>query len=309
MRTFAQPALSSVDELVINWHVTEACNFRCRYCYAQWDKAPDPRELFHDEAASRQLLEQLAAYFSPNNCSNPLHNMLGWSSLRLNFAGGEPLLYGRRILWLARQARSLGMSVSIITNGSLLTRDRIDELAPLLTVLGVSIDSADVTIARDIGRRDRQGRVLDLDELQQGLRFAREINPALHLKLNTVVSALNHREDMSALIGAIGPDRWKVLRMLPSVTDALAVTAETFDRFVDRHRCMGLPMFVEDNHDMCQSYIMIDPHGRFFQNAPSLKGYRYSRPILEVGVGNAFVQIEFEADGFASRYLADGVGA
>ncbi|MCK6376510.1 MAG: viperin family antiviral radical SAM protein [Zoogloea sp.] len=309
MRTLAQPALSSVDELVINWHVTEACNFRCRYCYAQWDKAPDPRELFHDEAASRQLLEQLAAYFSPDNCRNPLRDALAWSSLRLNLAGGEPLLYGLRILWVARQAHSLGMRVSIITNGSLLTRDRIGELAPLLTVLGVSIDTADAAIARDIGRGSRNGSVLDLVELQQGLRFAREINPALHLKLNTVVSALNHREDMSALIGAIGPDRWKVLRMLPSVTDALAVTAEAFERFVDRHRCMGLPMCVEDNHDMSQSYIMIDPQGRFFQNAPTLKGYRYSRPILEVGVGSAFAQIEFEADGFVSRYVADGVGA
>lgn len=22
-----------VDELVINWHLTEACNYRCQYCY------------------------------------------------------------------------------------------------------------------------------------------------------------------------------------------------------------------------------------------------------------------------------------
>lgn len=307
MQTPAHPVSSPTGELVINWHVTEACNFRCRYCYAQWGDAPNPRELFHDEAASRQLLAQLATYFSPDNRRNPLRDALAWSSLRLNFAGGEPLLYGPRILRLARQARSLGMAVSIITNGSLLTRDRISELAPLLAVLGVSIDTADATMARDIGRVDRQGRVLDLAELQQGLRLAREINPALHLKLNTVVNALNHREDMSALIGAIGPDRWKVLRMLPSVTDALAVTAEAFDGFVDRHKGMGLPMCVEDNQDMSQSYIMIDPHGRFFQNAPTLRGYRYSRPVLEVGVGRAFAQVEFEAGGFVSRYLASGV--
>ena len=23
---------------VINWHVTEACNYRCGYCYAHWDR-------------------------------------------------------------------------------------------------------------------------------------------------------------------------------------------------------------------------------------------------------------------------------
>lgn len=25
-----------LSELVINWHITEACNYRCRYCYAHW---------------------------------------------------------------------------------------------------------------------------------------------------------------------------------------------------------------------------------------------------------------------------------
>lgn len=26
-----------MDELVVNWHITEACNYNCRYCFAKWE--------------------------------------------------------------------------------------------------------------------------------------------------------------------------------------------------------------------------------------------------------------------------------
>ena len=34
-----------LEELTLNWHITEACNYRCRYCYAKWTDGPDPREI------------------------------------------------------------------------------------------------------------------------------------------------------------------------------------------------------------------------------------------------------------------------
>ena len=45
-----------VDALTINWHVTEACNYRCQYCYAKWTDQPCPRELFHDRDRSQNQL-------------------------------------------------------------------------------------------------------------------------------------------------------------------------------------------------------------------------------------------------------------
>lgn len=307
MHTAFQPPVPALQELVINWHVTEACNYRCRYCYAHWNEAPDSRELFHDEAASCNLLAQLAEYFSPDQPRNALRGALQWSSLRLNLAGGEPLLYGSRILQIARLARDLGMKVSMITNGSLLTSDRIAEFAGSFSVLGVSLDTGSRAVAREIGRVDRQGQVPLLPALQRCFSFAREINPALEVKVNTVVNALNHEEDMTRLIEAIAPQRWKVLRMLPSVTQDLAVTAAEFDGFVRRHMGRGLPIRVEDNGDMTQSYIMIDPRGRFFQNVAGLSGYRYSSPILDKGVALAFAEIDFGVRAYLSRYQPLGV--
>lgn len=53
---------------------------------------------------------------------------------------------------------------------------------------------------------------------------------------------------------------------------------------------------------MVQSYLMIDPHGRFYQNRLGGKGYDYSSPILEVGAAQAFTQIPFDLDRFLDRY-------
>ena len=76
-------------------------------------------------------------------------------------------------------------------------------------------------------------------------------------------------------------------------------------RFNGGYKSLNECMSVEDNSEMEKSYIMIDPHGRFFQNALSVFGendYRYSDRILNVGVEKAFSQVEFSVARFASRY-------
>lgn len=90
--------------------------------------------------------------------------------------------------------------------------------------------------------------------------------------------------------------------MLPSVTDELAVSAMQFDAFVSRHRSADLPMYVEDNTDMSESYIMIDPDGRFFQNSPTRRGYHYSPPILDIGAAAAFSHIQLSPARYLQRY-------
>lgn len=144
-------------ELVINWHVTEACNYACRYCYAKWDKPGSQRELIHDWAGTTRLLQELSAYFAPESADHPLAGAMDWTSIRLNLAGGEPLLFCQQVLRIAALARELGLSVSIITNASLLTPVLAEGLAEHLSLLGVSLDSARGATNRQIGRLDRRG--------------------------------------------------------------------------------------------------------------------------------------------------------
>ena len=296
----------SRGQLVINWHITEACNFRCQYCYAKWEAPDRQRDLVHDPARTRELLARLYEFFHPDNHANPLRRDMEWGSVRLNLAGGEPLLYTRRLLQMLPVARDIGFDVSLITNGTRLDPGFMGSLAPSISLLGLSIDSPSTWNNQEIGRMDRRGNQLDIDSLAEAVDEGRRRNPSLKVKVNTVVNKVNQSDDLTGVIERLRPEKWKVLRMLPVVDGRLAVSQQAFDDFVGRHAHLAAIRHVEDNQDMTESYLMVDPMGRFFQNAPgaSAKGYRYSQPILEVGAPAAFAGMRFSAPKFLFRYTA-----
>lgn len=288
-----------IDELVVNWHLTEACNFGCQFCYAQWKKA-DKREVWRDEAKTLRLLSDISSFFDPANPRTPLSDYLEWSRVRLSIAGGEPTLLGDLLVRIAQQAKSLGLDVSLITNGSRL--ETVEKVLPYLALLGISLDSAKPDTNATIGRLDRRGNQVCLTQIHELLSTARTQANGPKIKINTVVNSANHTEDFSPLLYALQPDRWKVLRMLPVTNSALEIGSHEFDAFVRRHHVFKGIMSVEDNHVMEKSYLMIDPNGRFFQNGTGQKEYKYSNPILEVGLRNALSQIAFCPERFALRY-------
>lgn len=299
-----KPNLDSPVQLVINWHLTEVCNYSCQYCYAKWDKVASPRELIHSAAQRKELVQSLYDFFRPDNLHNPLRKQMPWDSVRLNIAGGEPLMYVEETSDVIHFASDIGFDVSIITNGSHLTESMVADIGPKLTMIGVSIDSAQKSVNRQIGRVDRrpQQTLLDTTELTRLLKLAKSLNPDMRLKLNTVVNALNYGEDMSSLITNMSPDKWKVLRMLPVINNNLAVSDAEFSRFVEKHSRLRDLMQVEDNDSITESYIMVDPLGRFFQNGNGQLGYAYSTPILETGVLNSFKGMTFRSGKFLNRY-------
>jgi len=166
--------IAHLKELGVNWHVTEACNFKCQYCYAEWQKGEHLREVIHLPEARARLLAELAQFFAPENACNPLTRNLRWNSIRLNIAGGEPLLYDREVLSIAQQARDLGFAVSVITNGSLLSPELTKELAPLISMLGVSVDSVSSDTNKLIGRVSRGGKTLAIEQLAEIFRKGRK---------------------------------------------------------------------------------------------------------------------------------------
>jgi hypothetical protein len=164
--------------LVVNWHVTQACNYRCGYCYAQWE-APDRKEVIRDRRDTKALVRAFHADFGGSPASDALLAPQPAPRVRLNFAGGEPLLFASRVLEAMQFARALGLDVSLITNGSRLTPALMEKLAPLLTILGVSIDALDRESNLAIGRRDSSGRVSDVNTLADLLRLGgRATRPA-----------------------------------------------------------------------------------------------------------------------------------
>ncbi|MDP5134215.1 MAG: viperin family antiviral radical SAM protein [Paraglaciecola sp.] len=298
------------ETLVINWHITEVCNYSCHYCYAAWKKPDEKRELFHDSNSTKKLLLELY------NCIQFQYNKLDTSNsptykkVRLNFAGGEPLLLSKKLLPIMLEAKKIGFDVSIITNGSLLTEELMAQMAPLLTWFGISIDSTRLSSNHLIGRHTTHQQKLDVDRLLSIIDMGKQANPHLKIKLNTVVNAINVLDDLSDIVERLAPQKWKVLQMLPIITTKNVIDEARFEKFIARHHAFQNIICAEKNDDMRNSYLMIDPHGRFFQNslAEAGSGYVYSSPILSVGASLALQEIQFSTEKFNRRYASNNAG-
>ena len=153
--------------MVVNWHVTEACNYRCAYCYAHWDR-PEGNEIIRNPQTTEDLLRSLHQGFAQ-----------GLNRVRLNFAGGEPLLFTKQVLRAMRLAADLGFEVSLITNGSRLTPSTLRAMTPLLKVLGISLDTGTDHANLEIGRADSRGNSSPVSALPEMIALARSLNPSL----------------------------------------------------------------------------------------------------------------------------------
>jgi len=214
---------------------------------------------------------------------------------KINFAGGEPTLH-RGLGALVREAKSVGFTTSLVTNGSRLS-NLLESHGDALDWVGLSVDSGDERTQLALGRGD--GRYV-----ARAIRLAEEARlVGVRIKLNTVVTAMNWAEDLHGLVRAMQPERWKVFQVLRVVgqndgsVEPLLITREMFDAFLLRHR--DLQPIAESNEAMLDSYAMIDPLGRFYGDTGGV--HRVSEPILEVGVEAALASVGFDSRKLAAR--------
>src|SRR5437867_3212120 len=98
----------------INMHLTRSCNFGCKYCYAGFSECESLR------IPNGHLLRILHAIAD----AEPTE---GFGPRKVNFAGGEPLLYPGLSEVIACSKR-LGLRTSIVTNGSMLDHTNVSRL-------------------------------------------------------------------------------------------------------------------------------------------------------------------------------------
>ncbi|WP_305830925.1 viperin family antiviral radical SAM protein [Photobacterium leiognathi] len=289
----------SIQELVINFHMTELCNFRCEYCYATWETNNSQQELHHSNSNIEKLITKVSKYFLNDN---PIKEKLNYQDVRINFAGGEPIMLGNRFVNAILLAKKLGLRTSLITNGHLLSSSMLSKISPHLDMLGISFDTADHLLAESIGRVDRKNDWLSPEKLEYIVNRYRSINPNGIVKINTVVNAFNWREDLTEIIGKITPNKWKLLRVLPVYSNKSVIDEEKYLLYIKRHKCFSDIITIENNDDMWQSYLMLNPEGRFYQNTEPCKGIKQSPSILDTSIHEALSFIDFNSNSFTKRY-------
>lgn len=275
----------------VNIHSLVPCNYGCGFCYAGFASASRSRI---PQIELHEILHQVGA----------VSRLPGRAPRKVTFAGGEPLLSPTAVEDIAF-ARNQGLVTSLVTNGSLLTAQKLHDLAPSLDWLTISVDSLDDNTNRRIGRAAR-GVTMSAAEYLARIQTAHELG--IRVKLNTVVNQANVTEDFHGFIRAARPSRWKLLQATRiaeengDVFDRWGISDEAFRAFVARHADLSLDGVVvvpETQADIYGTYAMIGPNGCFFDNSKGT--YRYSRPIVTVGIEAAWAEITFSAERFHAR--------
>jgi radical S-adenosyl methionine domain-containing protein 2 len=223
---------------------------------------------------------------------------------KITFAGGEPTLCP----WLPElisTAKQAGLTTMIVTNGSKLSDPFLQANQQYLDWIALSIDSLLPETNINTGRAISGRTPLLLNDYTSLVDSIKRCGYGL--KINTVVSSKNFDEDMTELIYYAKPKRWKLLQVLPIKgqndlnIEEFKISNEQFQLFIDNHQAVQsiTSIVPESNSQMTGSYAMVDPAGRFYNNATG--GHTYSKPILEIGARLAIQQMNYDFSKYLSR--------
>ena len=269
------------SNLVVNYHFLRTCNYKCKFC-------------FHVSKTSR-----VADIDSAKRAMDLLKDR---GMTRINFSGGEPFLKPAMLGKMIRHATEIGLSPSIVSNGSMIRDKWMQRYGPFIDALAISCDSFDPIRLFKIGRyapsRDH------LDQLHRVRDWCEKYD--IRFKINTVLCSVNKDETLHE-IEALNPFRWKVFQCMlidgensgDAILDAsdMVVSDSEFQSFVDRHA--HIPYIVPENNDtMRNSYIIMDEDLCLLDNSMGSK--RQTVSVLE-DVDAALDECGFDVEAFRGR--------
>lgn len=266
---------------VVNLHFVDYCNYRCCYCFVKKEN------ITTSFLNIKLIVDNLKKYFSSIGVCG-----------RINLVGGEIFMcnYLQEIIdyiWYK------GIKVSIVTNGSLLTKDFIESNRNKIDSIGISVDSLEYDTNIRIGRcsKDKTLSKEDLIEICNSIKANH-----IRLKINHCLSKYNEMEDISILIKTILPDRFKIFQMsiVEGINDKsknMQLTQEEFKNACKKY--VDCNPIIEETSEMKSSYLMIDSKGDFYID-------RSDAPIGNV-INEDFIALmekgELDSASFAKRYI------
>ena len=269
----------------VNFHLWEPCNFRCKFCFASFQdvkKTILPKGHLPQEEAMHVVKLLAESGFQ-----------------KITFAGGEPTLcpwIGDLILL----AKECGMTTNLVTNGWMLLKkpELLNDLSRNLRWLTLSVDSLNAEINTSSGRALASKQPITKEQYRLLIEQARRLG--MRIKINTVVHQLNWQEPLWEFMAEVKPERWKIFQVLPVAGQNdlhyqdYSISSEKFDSFLSLNKKANefTTIVPETNQLMRASYVMVDPAGRFFDNA--LGTHTYSEPIIRIGAEAALKQISFD---------------
>ena len=278
----------------IVFELTQACNQQCRFCYNYWRDGSTPLPPPDPRRAKRTLRR--------------LHRQAKVGSI--SFSGGEPMLL-RGVHDLALTARFKGSEVHILTNGTLLTEDHIENFKSIgVGAVQIPLLSADpavhdaltglpgswekaVEATRKVVRAFGDGACTVLvvtkanaPGVPQTLSFIRDLGVRRIMvnRFNLGGMGLRHREELSL-------DKASLRKVFDEVEAFASACPEMHVvSGVCTPLCVLDPvryphiLFTACNTDLSRRPVTVNDRGdvRFCNHSPHVMGNLYDRPIGEI---------------------------
>lgn len=197
---------------------------------------------------------------STNNDVIKTFNTLTKLTNSINLAGGEVFLDIDTLHEMVQQGLKKSIQMSIISNGYQLLKHldnpKVHFILKHIDKLGISVDSFESSTNHLIGRKP-----LDLQALLKLSNLCKQYRTKL--KINTVVSKLNHKEKIVDYIEEISPDVWKIIEVY-SNSDDISLTESVFNWFIQENTSTVLNMSIERSTSLTKSYVMVNGNGNLF---------------------------------------------
>ena len=256
----------------VNWHCEAFCNYRCKFCYAGFE------------------MQRMQPKISLEAGINLIQDLAGQGVEKINFVGGEPMLHPHLDEWI-KESKRVGMTTSIVSNGTKMSQEWLESMRPYLDWLGLSVDASNDEIHAIMGRANAtEFKNGESGHLSRALEIANMANKfGYGIKLNTVVTSANVHDDMTDVVKQINPTRWKIFQVLKiegendGRVEALLVSDQNFEGYIERHvsslGSTSIQVVPENNDAMLGTYAMIDALGRVYTNKDGF--YRYSKGTVQ----------------------------
>lgn len=105
--------MKTMNLKTVNFHLTKACNYRCKFCFVTFKELKEKGLSKEEHLKILQMLAETKTFD------------------KINFTGREPTLV-KHLPELVAFAKQLGFKTGMITNGSLLKDDYLQQFLPNL---------------------------------------------------------------------------------------------------------------------------------------------------------------------------------
>src|SRR5512143_448936 len=186
-------------EFFIQWHLTEACNLRCRHCY-QGERATGEMSLPEIKAVIGEVSDMI------NDWSGAYDVVFSRS---MNITGGEPFLRPD-LFRVLEEVRLRGFDIFLLTNGTLVDRERALRLSGLgIKCVQVSIEGPEPVHDSIRGKGSFAASAAGIAHL---------VDAGLAVTLNVTLSRLNATamKEVIAFGSRAGARRIGFSRLVPS---------------------------------------------------------------------------------------------